>query len=59
MEDELKILKVEYFSNHFLDPTQIFNLSLDDQPILYKFLKWRRQLKWNISATAYWSYSKI
>ena len=42
MEDDLKILKVEYISNHLLDLTQILNLSLDDQIILYKFFKWRR-----------------
>ena len=30
MEEDLKLLKVEYFSNHFLDPTQILYLSLDD-----------------------------
>ena len=33
MEDDLKILKVEYFSNHLLDHTQILNLSLDNQQI--------------------------
>jgi hypothetical protein len=27
MEDDLKILKVEYLSNHSLDPPQILNLS--------------------------------
>ena len=42
MEDDLKILKVEYLSNHLLDPTQILNLSLDDQTILYKFFEWRQ-----------------
>ena len=36
MEDELKILKVEYLSNHFLDHTQIFNSSQDAQTIFYK-----------------------
>jgi hypothetical protein len=36
MEDDLKILKVEYLSNHLLDPTQILNLSLVDHIILYK-----------------------
>ena len=41
MEDDLKILKVKYLSNHLLDHTQILNLSLDDQTIFYKFLKWR------------------
>ena len=30
MEDDLKLLKVEYLRNH-LDPTQISNLSLDYQ----------------------------
>jgi hypothetical protein len=33
MEDNLKILKVEYISNHFLDPTQTLNL-LDHTQIL-------------------------
>jgi hypothetical protein len=31
MEDDLKILKVEYLSNHSLDPPQILNLSSGDQ----------------------------
>ena len=35
MEDDLKVLKVENLSNHLLDPTQILNLSLDDQTSLY------------------------
>ena len=43
-EDDLRILKVEYLSDRLLDPTQILNLSLDDQIILYKFFKWRRPL---------------
>ena len=30
IEDDLKILKVEYLSNHLLDHTQILNLSLYD-----------------------------
>ena len=38
MEDDLKILKVEYLTNQ-LDHTQILNLSLDDQTIFYKSLK--------------------
>ena len=42
MEDDLKILKVKHFSNHLLDPTQILNLCLDDQTILYRSFKWRR-----------------
>ena len=31
MEEDLKILKVEYLSNHWLDFSQISNLSLGDQ----------------------------
>ena len=51
MEDELKILKVEHLSNHLLDPTQILNLCLDDQTILYKSLneddlQWKKTLKY-------------
>ena len=42
MGDNLKILNVEYLSNHILDPTQIGNFSLDDQTIMYKSFKWRR-----------------
>ena len=42
MEDDLKILKVEYLSNHWLDFTQIWNLGLRDQTKLYKCFKWRR-----------------
>ena len=36
MEDNLKILKVEYLSNHLLDHTQILNFSLYDQTLLCK-----------------------
>ena len=39
MEDDLEILKVKYLRNHLLDPTQILNLCLDDQTILYKSFK--------------------
>ena len=39
MEDNLKILKVEYLRNHLLDYTQILNLSLDDQTKFYKCFK--------------------
>ena len=47
MEDDLKILKVEYKSNHLLDHTQILNLSLDDETIFGKSLKWSRtKLRW-------------
>ena len=42
MEDDLKILKVEYLGNHLLDNSQIFNLSLNDQNIFYKSFEWRR-----------------
>ena len=42
MEDDLRILKVEYLSDRLLDPTQILNLSLDDQTILYNTFIWRR-----------------
>ena len=42
MEDDLKILKEEYLSNYILEPTQILNLSFDDQTIFYKSLKLRR-----------------
>ena len=31
MEDDLKILEVEYLSNHWSDFLQILNLSLGDQ----------------------------
>ena len=31
MEDDLKILKVEYLSNHYLFLPEILNLSLGDQ----------------------------
>ena len=41
MEDDLKILKVEYLSIPLLDHAQILNLSLHDQTILYKFFKSR------------------
>jgi hypothetical protein len=42
MEDDLKILKVKYLSNHLLDPTQILNLCFDEQTMFYKYSKWRR-----------------
>jgi hypothetical protein len=42
MENDLKISKVEYLSNNLLDHTQILNLSLDDQTIFHKALKWRK-----------------
>ena len=42
MEDNLKILDVEFLTNHLLDHTQILNLSLDDQSIFFKSSKWRQ-----------------
>ena len=36
MEEDLKVLKVEYLSNHLLNHTQILNLILDDQTIFFK-----------------------
>ena len=42
MEDDLKLLKVEYLSNHLLDQTQILNLSLNDQTIFCNSVKLRR-----------------
>ena len=35
MEDDLKLLKVEYLSNRLLDHAQILNLSFHDHTILY------------------------
>ena len=51
MEDNLKILKVEYLSNHLLDHAQILNLSLDDQTIFTNTsnegdLQWKKTLKY-------------
>ena len=42
MEDDLKISKVEYLSNHLFDHTKILKLSLEDQTIFYKYFKWRQ-----------------
>ena len=39
MEDDLKILKVEYLSNLLLDHTETKNLRLDDQTIFVKSSK--------------------
>ena len=69
MEEDLKwktifngrspqVLKVEYLSNRWLDPSQILILSKMDQTEV--FMKWNDQLckmaskyeKWNISALA-------
>jgi hypothetical protein len=43
MENDLKILKLEYFRNQWLDHTQILDLYLDGQIIFYKSLTRRRQ----------------
>jgi hypothetical protein len=36
MEDDLKILKVEYLTNGLLDHTKILNLSLHEQTVFCK-----------------------
>jgi hypothetical protein len=38
MEDDLKILDVEYLSNHWLDIIQIVDLSKGDQTKVYRSL---------------------
>jgi hypothetical protein len=42
VEDDLKILKVEYLSNHWLDLPQILNCSLGDQTKIDNCFKWRQ-----------------
>ena len=42
MEEDLKILQVEYLSNYWLDFPQILNFSLWDQTKTETGLKWRR-----------------
>ena len=42
MEDDLKILKLEYLSNHLLDLTNILNWSLYEHSIFSQSFKWRR-----------------
>jgi hypothetical protein len=42
IEDDLKIVKVEYLSNHLLDHTQILKLSFYEQTMFCKSFKWRR-----------------
>ena len=51
MEDNLKILKVEYLSNHWSEFPQIFNLSSGDQtkiknPSNKDNLQWRKTSKY-------------
>ena len=45
MEDNLKILKVEYLSNHVLDHSLILNLSFDDQIIILEIFKMKTASK--------------
>jgi hypothetical protein len=42
MEDDLKKWKAEYLSSHWLDLTQIWNLSYLDQIRVYKGINQRR-----------------
>ena len=62
MEENLKILKVEYLTNLLLDHGQILNISFDDQTIFYKSLKLSQppmkedikiKIKWNTPATTH------
>ena len=41
MEDDLKIIKVEYLSNHWSDLLQILNLCRGDQTKIKYLFKWR------------------
>ena len=41
MEDDLNIVKVEYLSNHLLDPNKILNLELGDLSKVFKYFQWR------------------
>ena len=45
MEDELKILKVEYLSNHCSDLLQTLNLNLGDQSKMKKLLEMKTTSK--------------
>jgi hypothetical protein len=42
MEDDHKIIKVEYLSNHWSDLPQILNLSSGDKTKKIECLKWKR-----------------
>ena len=53
MEDNLKILKVEYLSNHLLDQNQILNLSLYDKSIYYKYLN-EEDITWKMTSHGRW-----
>jgi hypothetical protein len=62
MEDDLKLLNVDYLSNHLSDVIQILNLSLGDQTKVYRSLKLKTTSKYynyNISATTGWVLSKF
>jgi hypothetical protein len=41
MEDDLKILKVQYLNNHLLDLPGLLNLSLGDHIEIENYCKWR------------------
>ena len=45
MEDDLKIIKVEYLSNHWSDLPQILNLYQGDQTKIKYLVKWRQPPK--------------
>ena len=55
-EDYLKILKVEYLSNCFLDHTQILNLDSGDQSKVFKYFKWRQpSMEENLKTSWRWA----
>ena len=58
-EDDLKIWKVEYFSFHWSDLTQIWNWSKYDQIRAYKDIKWRRPPKEDDHQPLVRSYSNL
>ena len=54
MEDDLKILKVEYLSNHWSDLPQILNLGWGDQTKIE--ISWNEDdLQWKTSKVEYFS----
>jgi spore cortex formation protein SpoVR/YcgB (stage V sporulation) len=67
MEDDLKILKVEYLRNRWLDLRHILNLCSGDQTKIKNTLnevdrKWKTTTKYqklNISATTDWVFLKF
>ena len=67
MEDDLKILKVEYLISHWLDLSRILNLSLGDwteSKISWNEddLQWKMTsiyAEWNISANTDWIFLKF